>query len=252
MKKLILIITLFVSMTVFGQSKYTDIVYPADSEDTISNCNIIQVKDGNVILFEHHGVVQKLAAKAIVWDSKYYDLLGYLEQDSETSSSDLGLEIDAEKEKQLPYLERGDNDYAALGIGFGNAYGGIGGQFQIRGGKMIGFGLHLGAGYFPSPNQGFQSSFGWTAGAKFYYFKALFLNVTYGVVALTSYGNTGNGPSLLLGGDFIFTKRVGLNVAAGVSRYSGENGFTMDLGLLIKLKSNKNTQAKKDRKSRLN
>jgi len=237
MKSITLLFALFMGITVFGQSQYADIVYPAENGDTISNCNIIKVKEGNVVLFEHHGVVQKLAAKAIVWDSKYYDLVGYLEKGTATSSSDLSPEVDPEKEKQKqsPYLERGDNDYAALGVGFGNAYGGIGGQFQIRGGKTLGFGLHLGAGFIPGTNNGFESSFGWNGGVKFYYFKALFLDVTYGVVTLTSYGNTGKGPSLLLGGDFILSKRVGLNVAAGMSRYSDEYGFTMDLGLLIKL-----------------
>lgn len=101
MKITILIIALFIGMTVFGQGQYTDIVYPADSEDTISNCNIIKVKEGNVILFEHHGVVQKLAAKAIVWDSEYYDLSEYLEKETESNATTTGLPADPVKEKLM-------------------------------------------------------------------------------------------------------------------------------------------------------
>lgn len=128
--------------------------------------------------------------------------------------------------------------YSALGIGFGNAYGVLGFQFQFRDGKTLGVGGHLGGGIIPRIGEMNKIAFGFTAGVKFFVYKPIYLDVTYGVVGVSQYSVL-LGPSALAGADLFFGKTVGLNVADGLSLYRGEVAPTLDLGLLIKLPGRK-------------
>lgn len=133
-------------------------------------------------------------------------------------------------------------NYFALAVGYGNSYGGIGIRLQGRFGDVIGGGVHAGVGYFPAFSfaEGSSGSFKGavlvSAGAKFFMYKALYLNLQYGTFGYAekseffyqysyynsyyyNYKKSGllYGPSLLIGADMIFGKHFGFNAAGGVS-----------------------------------
>jgi len=145
---------------------------------------------------------------------------------------------EAKENKNSAYFEKQKNEYSAFGIGIGNAYGALGFQFQIRTGKIMGAGMHFGAGFIPG-GKTFKQSFAFKVGAKFYYYKPLFIDLAYGTGAIDSRGNTYNGLSMLIGGDFIFTKVVGLNAGIGLSKDDDRYYPTFELGLLLKFNNKK-------------
>lgn len=201
---------------------YSDLIYLNDG--SIIKAKITNQNPGNSITYktkdESHNVVS--------WDKV---LTCYIDQEAAMAN------INLDEEKKNKYLEKGKNEYAGIGLGIGSSYGGVGAQFQFRVGKTIGLGGHAGIGLIPESYGGIMlSNTGWKIGLKFYYFKYLYANVSYGTVGTTYYSKV-NGLSFLLGGDFIFSKHFGLNVGAGVSKYMDEFQGTLDLGLIIKIKS---------------
>ncbi len=129
--------------------------------------------------------------------------------------------------------------YFALGAGFGRSYGGIGVRAQARFGNKQGFGLHAGLGYNPTNAGGL--CFG--VGAKFYYYRWLYINAQVGIVTHDYYWDYWDyynpesyfGISILVGGDFYFNNHIGLNAAIGptiIPDLGVRMGF--DLGLIIK------------------
>lgn len=225
MRTCILLLLLTLTFTVFSQETYTDTIYLNDG--SILNAKVLKQKLGKYITYK----TESGSITTIRWEDikKYHT-------DHKLIITENYSPISIKKKS---YLEKGYNEYLAFGLGFGNAYGGLGAQLQIRGGKTIGFGAHFGAGYIPGIKSGYGNSLGWKIGGKLYCYKYLFLDVTYGVVALYKGGQTGVGPSLLIGGDFIFSKYIGLNVAIGISEYGNDYSSTYDFGILIKLPSSK-------------
>jgi hypothetical protein len=141
------------------------------------------------------------------------------------------------------------DSYFALAAGFGRSYGGIGIQAQGRFGKKQGFGLHGGVGLNPLRNSGV--CFG--IGAKFFYYRWLYINAQVGAVywdEVSYYWEYMNeweysdqsffGISILAGGDFFFGDHVGLNVAIGptfipdASEYNSSVALGIDLGFVFK------------------
>lgn len=129
--------------------------------------------------------------------------------------------------------------YFALGAGFGRSYGGIGMRAQARFGKKQGFGLHAGLGYNPSNAGGV--CFG--VGAKFFYYRWLYINAQVGIVTYDYYWDYWDyynpesyfGISILAGGDFFFNDHIGMNAAIGPTIIPDLNvrmGF--DLGFIFK------------------
>lgn len=232
MKKIsLLILILIFALPAFSQESYTDLIYLYDG--TIINAKVLKQNLGKSITYK----TESGSITNIRWD----DIQKYYIDNKLTTTED----IDPEILKKKSYLEKGYNEYAAFGLGLGNAYGGLGVHLQIRGGKTIGFGGHFGVGFIPGIN-GWDKSFGWNIGGKIYCYRYLFIDVTYGVVAVYNDGQTGIGPSLLTGGDFIFSKNIGLNIAIGGSKYGGEIGPTFDFGLLIKLSPQKTKKSDHD------
>jgi hypothetical protein len=128
--------------------------------------------------------------------------------------------------------------YLMLGAGMGNSYGGYGIRLQWRYGGNLGYGFHAGVGYDPgAPISG-------SAGVKFFYFKGLYIDFQFAtkwMKQIDSYiigyeqmgypfylwipitedvdnSYMGYGPALMVGGDWVWGKKIayGLNVGLGV------------------------------------
>jgi len=77
MKKLLLIISLIISIGVFAQTQPKDLIFPVESGDLIFNCKIISILDGNTISFHLNGQDSILKAKAIVKNGVFIDLSSF-------------------------------------------------------------------------------------------------------------------------------------------------------------------------------
>lgn len=157
-------------------------------------------------------------------------------------------------------LEKPDNffsdkkdKYFSIATGFGQSYGGLGIRLQGRAGKILGFGYHAGVGYvLPQENE--KTDIFYSFGLKFFWLKAWYVDLQYGPTSIgtKSYSVYNHyfwthieekeilfGPSLLIGGDWFFDERVGLNGALGVATNLTNDIFpvvfaTMDFGFVVK------------------
>lgn len=144
------------------------------------------------------------------------------------------------------FFLRGENKYASIGPGIGISYGGIGWRFQQRFGNMKGFGYHFGLGFYPN-TQNFYFSTWLNAGLKYYWYKWFYLDMSAGTIKRIHYQHIDldvYGVSLLVGGDYFFKERTGLNIALGISSDTFQSGskhfyFNADIGFIIKFKNNK-------------
>ncbi|MFC2096358.1 hypothetical protein ACFLQ3_01505 [Bacteroidota bacterium] len=134
------------------------------------------------------------------------------------------------------------DSYFSLGTGYGRSYGGFGIRVQGRFGKTQGFGVHGGLGFNPTRAGGLCFGFG----AKFFYYRWLYLNAQIGNVYHKDYydydywddyygSEAYFGISILTGGDFFFGDHIGMNVAIGPTIVP-DDGVTlgMDLGFIVK------------------
>jgi hypothetical protein len=227
MKKLtIFLVILFFSTTTFSQ----DYIYLKDNsiiEAVVQEVNIEMVKYTKYS--DPEGEVYGIAPNALI---KIVFSNGYVRDFSGGSKS-----------AKVSSSER--DSYFALGAGFGRSYGGIGIRAQGRFGKKQGFGLHAGVGYNPFKAGGL--CFG--VGAKFFYYRWLYLNVQAGNVFHEDYYDyywddyynkqSYFGISILVGGDFFFGDHVGLNVAIGPTFVPDANldeviNLGFDLGFVFK------------------
>ncbi len=135
--------------------------------------------------------------------------------------------------------------YFMLGSGFGPSYGGFGikAQFRFPLTKTQGIGVHAGVGAFP-----FAPILG-NVGVKYFPYKDIYINAQFGLNGIELYetydflaGKTLYGPSLLIGGDWTWGKKVGvgINAAVGASYYINAVNFfhffpTMDLGFIVRI-----------------
>jgi hypothetical protein len=147
-----------------------------------------------------------------------------------------------------------NDDYFSLGLGYGNSYGGFGLKLQYVTPGQIRAGIHGGGGYFPWIGGMLHAS----GGLQLYPWKNLYLDAQFGMFGvyrfIMSNGSTTTttkkalyGPGLLLGYDFFFNGKYGLNIAAGasynihdISLYEGDSASRkiyprIDLGFVIKL-----------------
>jgi len=168
-----------------------------------------------------------------------------------------------EKTEQTGY-ENGK--YFLVGAGYGNSYGGIGVKFAGRFGGILGFGFHGGIGYLPfvenesSSNPDIKGLVAYSAGFQFFFYKWLYADLQFGVFGQErveySYYYYYNyysyydysykeealyGPSILVGGDFIFGKHFGFNAASGFSfnindkvSSSYDVLFAFDIGFIVR------------------
>ena len=116
------------------------------------------------------------------------------------------------------------NAYKSIAFGFGQSYGGIGARFQQRIGKLLGFGYHLGLGYSVNDMTGLPDGLLFAAGLKFFWHKAWYADFQYGPVQdyivlddnrMVVETGTAWGPTVMVGGDWFFNKKFGMNGAIG-------------------------------------
>jgi len=230
-KATLFLIILFFSASAFSQ----DYIYLKDNsiiEAVVQEVNIEMVKYTKYT--DPEGEVYGISPNALI---KIVFSNGYVRDFSGGSS---------QKKAKASSSER--DSYFALGVGFGRSYGGIGMRAQGRLGKKQGFGLHAGVGYNPFEAGGV--CFG--VGAKFFYYRWLYLNVQVGNVYHEYYYDYDYywddydskqsyfGISILVGGDFFFGDHVGLNVAIGPTIVPDAPGLDnivnlgFDLGFVFK------------------
>jgi hypothetical protein len=142
------------------------------------------------------------------------------------------------------YIKNRQHTYFAMAVGYGNSYGGYGLRLQGRFGKTLGFGIHGGVGYFPGLGGAILAS----GGLKFYPYKWIYINWQFGTFgkertsSYSSYSGSDEstrllvGPSVLIGGDFIFGKHFGFNVAGGLSLDTDREDLwgAIDIGFIFK------------------
>jgi uncharacterized pyridoxamine 5'-phosphate oxidase family protein len=249
MKKLIILFTFFVAvLTTTAQNKASDEVYPADGDIPYRKCQILEIKDNNVIVFKFKKETLEVEAISIKKDGKYIDLSAFVKEPNpqeliETIEEEPILEDDFDEDTPN-YIRNRKNAYSAFGVGLGNAYGGLGFQFQFRDGYNFGIGGHIGGGIIPRIGEMSKIMFGFNAGVKVYVYRPVFLDLTFGVVGASSYGVL-LGPSVKAGADLFFSNTVGINLAGGLSFFAGEFAPTLDFGLLFKLPGRKTKKSHK-------
>lgn len=130
--------------------------------------------------------------------------------------------------------------YFMLGAGTGKSYGGYGLRAQWRFGHVQGYGIHAGVGYYP------KAPVLASAGVKFFPYKNLYIDAQFGTTLMertiitghwdsyvvgyisiptfvidSSYNASyiGYGPSILVGGDWTWGKKIayGINFGLGAS-----------------------------------
>ena len=223
---LILFILLSLSSLVMSQSQDSDIIYLKDG--SIVQAQIIeQQEEKNIKVKDENGIETTYEWNDII---KYTFKGKFVFTDPEKSK----------KNKNSAYFENHKNEYSAIGIGMGSSYGALGVQFQIRTGRILGMGMHFGAGIIPIMSSKMsQLAFAFKVGAKFYYYKPLFIDIALGTVAVNEYGGTYLGITMLVGGDFILSEHIGINAGIGLSRSKYDDYFypTFEFGVLIKFSS---------------
>lgn len=127
-----------------------------------------------------------------------------------------------------------DTYYSSLGLGVGPDYGFLGFRLQGRIGKLQGIGYHAGIGVFPGIALEQPARICYSAGVKFFVYKAWYVGLQFGRVMIpatykekvdTSYyyndletrGGPVMGMSLMAGGDWFVNKYLGMNASMGVS-----------------------------------
>ena len=227
MKYFFILFSLLLTSFVIGQNQTTDIIYFKDGS-ILQGEIISQQIEENITVKNENGV-----ENTYEWDT----ILKYT-----FKGKFVYTEIAKSKEtKKSAYFEKQKNEYGAFGIGVGSSYGAIGFQYQIRTGKTLGAGMHFGVGYVPKLTAKSQATIAFKVGAKFYYYKPLFIDIAFGTVAVTQYGNPYLGVSVLVGGDFIFSRNLGLNIGIGASKSKYDDYLypSYELGLLIKFNTKK-------------
>ena len=167
--------------------------------------------------------------------------------------------------KQDRYFSAGKNDYNSMASGFGQSYGFPGIRYQRRVGDLLGIGFNAGLGVSPF---GVHENLGgiWcSTGIKFFWYKGWYLGFQVGTVPATrllyqedsvrpkepvTETRLSLGPSILLGGDFLFNRHWGMNIALGASlnmlRESYNPAvFMFDFGIIYKFSRSYRSDPKK-------
>jgi len=130
-----------------------------------------------------------------------------------------------------------DNYYFSIATGIGPSYGFLGVRYQGRIGGRQGLGYHAGIGVFPGHDHDQPSRVCYSAGLKYYFYKAWYVDFQVGrtvfpnsndytempkdTINSKTYhridGDPAIGLSILAGGDWFFNKNFGMNGAFGVA-----------------------------------
>ncbi len=163
------------------------------------------------------------------------------------------------------YFSNGKNEYYSLSMGIGQSHGFLGVRFQHRWGGLQGWGYHAGIGISPFGTSEHPVTLNFSAGGKFFFYKGWFLGVQFGTFAIQkmkeytpvdtskihNYHNnyhddirTACGPSIMVGGDWLFSRYFGITGDLGVSFNVSRPGFeatmvAVDLGFIYRFPGKK-------------
>jgi hypothetical protein len=193
----------------------------------------------------------------IIYENGEEKIFNGPEQITEVQNQQAVQKVVAEPEQQDTF-ENADKksdykgNYFLIGIGYGNSYGGAGVMAQLRLGGKVGVGIHAGVGYFP--NAPVLAA----GGIKFFPYKNFYVDAQFGLNGWEYYSEviiTTNpysietysdehllyGPSVLIGGDWNWGRKVGIgfNAGAGVTYYINAENFShltvaLDIGFIIR------------------
>jgi|GEM_PF-4805484 hypothetical protein len=140
--------------------------------------------------------------------------------------------------RQLSY-----NQYISISPGIGNSYGMIGLRLQTRMGKKMGYGFHTGFGVYPD-FYGTHVNPWFNIGFKYFFYHSFYLDIAVGTIEqniINQEFTLEYGPSVLVGLDYFFNNRLGINAALGGASKFGRQGIgfdylVFDLGFNLKIK----------------
>ena len=61
----------------FAQNKALDVIYPIHGNDSIADCHIIKIRNGNLIYYQYMGQEDTIRAIAVVKKGEYIDFRTY-------------------------------------------------------------------------------------------------------------------------------------------------------------------------------
>jgi len=161
------------------------------------------------------------------------------------------------------YFSNGKNEYYLLSVGVGQSHGFLGLRFQHRWGGLQGWGYHFGIGVSPYGTAEHPATLSFSAGGKFFFFKGCFVDLQFGTFPIDKmvkvqadtgkryYYNdsirTAYGPSLMVGGDWLFNRYFGLTGGMGVSLNVSRPDFNafqfaVDFGLIFRIPGRKESK----------
>jgi hypothetical protein len=156
--------------------------------------------------------------------------------DNDENTINIFSENKTNDEQFLAKKRRGKykGNYFMVGAGYGNSYGGMGFKGQFRMGKTMGFGAHIGVGFFPyAPVLA-------SAGVKFFPYKDLYINAQFGFTGVettttwyTVERHVVYGTSLLVGGDWTWGKKIGFGFNAALGATYNFNSILLPFGIAV-------------------
>ena len=135
------------------------------------------------------------------------------------------------------------NQYISISPGIGNSYGMIGIRLQTRMGKKTGYGFHTGLGIYPDSG-GTHENLWFNIGFKYFFYNSFYLDVAVGTIEqnfINQEFTLEYGPSVLVGLDYFYNNKFGINAALGGASKFGRQGIgfdylVFDLGFNLKIK----------------
>ena len=106
MKSYSLILTLlFMSIISFAQNSFSDIIYPIQGKDSISNCHILKIRKWNHIIYEQHNNQDTVEAIAAVINGRFIDFRTHKEKKNNTYPISYPITTTKEIVKDAEYYE---------------------------------------------------------------------------------------------------------------------------------------------------
>jgi len=247
MKKSLLLIILFL---IFNTAFSQDYIYLMNGKKVAAT--VLEVSKEKIryhALDDPEGVTRELSVNDVY-------MIAYRNGKEEI----FGLNIPVRREK---YFSNGKNENYSLSFGGGESYGFIGLRFQHRWGGLQGWAYHVGVGLSPYGTPEHQTTFNFSAGMKYFFYKGWYLDLQFGTFPTgrpkpttsdTLHSTdinfqefdvrTAYGISFLLGGDWYINRFVGFNAAMGAAYNLTKPGYkrtevAVDFGFFVRILDNR-------------
>lgn len=235
MKNSVLIFTLLLSLSLFGQ----DVIILEDRSEI--NSVVKEINEETIKYKEYDfqdGPLRSVSTSRvfmIIYENgkreKFNaDFISPEQSQTNLEKNEAGPEkneTDSENNsKQFSRQLKNSKNYGAVGLGLGTSYGGsLGVKAQYAFGGKFKFGPHAALGF------GSSTGITYSLGVSFY-LNNLYLDLIYGPVVYKDYGTNGGGydeayygPSAIIGYDWYFSDHFGLNVGIGASYWEGDSYY---------------------------